>query len=240
MSTTVSYKGNTIATINHGNSATLTTQGTWVEDNITVNASALNLQSKTVNPTTSLQIITADNGYDGLENVTINAVKYYTATISGSGGFSSYAIYDSVQYSTNGDTFAFNSGETLQLHCGGGHTADSAIYINNVEVASGTSSVNYTYTLPDADISITFYLGSYGTIKVITSDNITLQSKTVTPTESQQIITADNGYSGLSSVTIAAIPANYVNSSSLATYYTGSSEPSSGLGANGDIYLQTD
>jgi hypothetical protein len=55
MSTTVSYKGNTIATIDHGNSAILTTQGTWVEGNITVSAGALDVESLTITPTTATQ-----------------------------------------------------------------------------------------------------------------------------------------------------------------------------------------
>ena len=43
MATTVSYKNNTLTTIGFNDSATLTTQGTWLEDDITIDVGALNL-----------------------------------------------------------------------------------------------------------------------------------------------------------------------------------------------------
>lgn len=45
-----------------------------------------------------------------------------------------------------------------------------------------------------------------GTIVTITGDEVRLQSKTATPTTSQQTIQPDSGYTGLSSVTVSAMP----------------------------------
>lgn len=61
-----------------------------------------------------------------------------------------------------------------------------------------------TYTIPKG------YHNGSGTVSgVAGGGNYTLQSKTVTPTKLQQNITSDEGYYGLSDVTVNAIPANY-------------------------------
>lgn len=73
----------------------------------------------------------------------------------------------------------------------------------------------------------------------IPSDAVSLQEKTITPTEDVQVINPDDGYGGFSSVTISAIPTEYIGSGVIVQkYYTGSTEPSSDLGNDGDLYLK--
>lgn len=78
MTTTVTYKSNTIATVDN-NTKTLTTQGKYLEANIIltdVSRGAPTLQSKLVSITPSTtaqsQTVTYDSGYDGLDGVTIS------------------------------------------------------------------------------------------------------------------------------------------------------------------------
>lgn len=66
-----------------------------------------------------------------------------------------------------------------------------------------------TYTIPKG------YHNGSGTVSgVAGGGNYNLQSKSIAPTKSQQNVTPDEGYYGLSDVTVQAIPAKYVDTSS--------------------------
>ena len=83
--------------------------------------------------------------------------------------------------------------------------------------------------------------------------NINNQDKTVTPSATQQIITADSGYTGLGNITI--LGDNNLTSNNIAngisifgvtgslkfvTCYSGTGVPDNSQGNDGDIYLRTE
>ena len=89
MSTTVTYKGTTLTTATN-QTRVLETEGTWLEDDITITdvTAAPSLQAKSnIDPTISSQTIYPDAHYDGLSSVQINAMPSGSvspaATLSG-------------------------------------------------------------------------------------------------------------------------------------------------------------
>lgn len=82
--------------------------------------------------------------------------------------------------------------------------------IVNQGAVSATIEEGATYTIPKG------YHNGSGTVSgVAGGGNYSLQSKQVKPTKSQQNITPDSGYYGLSDVTIEAIPENFQDVSSV-------------------------
>lgn len=73
----------------------------------------------------------------------------------------------------------------------------------NAQVQEGS-----TYTIPKG-----YHNGSGVVAGVAGGGNYTLQEKSITPTKSEQNVTPDSGYYGLSGVTVAAIPANFNDTS---------------------------
>ena len=82
--------------------------------------------------------------------------------------------------------------------------ADKAAAIKNNGAIDAQVKEGESYTVPKG------YHDGTGTVKGVGGGgNYQLQAKTVTPTKEQQAITPDQGYYGLSGVTVGAIPENY-------------------------------
>lgn len=82
--------------------------------------------------------------------------------------------------------------------------------IENQGAVSATVQEGDTYTIPKG------YHNGSGTVSgVAGGGNYNLQSKTVIPTKSQQSVTPDSGFYGLSDATVEAIPENYQDVSSV-------------------------
>lgn len=137
MSTTVSYKGNTIATVNN-NTKVLETGGTWLEDDITLvdvtsGGGSLGTKSITENGTYNA----SSDGYDGYSQVTVNVSGGVTPT-----GTKQISITQNG--TTTEDVTNYASAEiTVNVSGGGGISLDG--------LASGTEPSG-NITLPTATL----------------------------------------------------------------------------------------
>lgn len=158
---------------------------------VTVNvpSETFNTQTKTVTPTESTQTISPDNGYNGLSTVTVNPIS---------------STYIGSAVPTKGAT-TITPNSKSQTAISSGTYATGNITVSAVPTETKSITANGTYTPSNGK-----YFSSVN-VNVV-GDAFDVQSKSITPTESEQIVTPDAGYDGLSSVTVGAISSTYVGS----------------------------
>ena len=206
----ISYKGSTIATLSASGTKTLETEGKYCEDDITVTYTkpaaptpSLQTKSATYTPTTSQQTasITADAGYDGLDevNITVNAMPSGSAgtptatkgTVSGN----SVSVTPSVTNTTGYIT--------------GGTKTGTAVTVSASELVSGTKTISASGTT-----DVTNYASASVAAGSASTPATTITANPTISVSSGGLITAS--VSGSQSVT-PTVSAGYVSSGTAGT-----------------------
>lgn len=188
--------------------------------------SEINNQNKSVSPTESSQSVTYDSGYTGLGTVTVGAISStYVgsgidrrdstdltasgATVSVPAGYYGEAASKSVATGSAGTPTASKgtvSNHSISVtpsvtnttgYITGGTKSGTAVTVSASELVSGTLSVTTNGT---KDVT------NYASINVnISGDSPTIESLTVTPSESEQTFNSSS-VDGYKPVTVSAIP----------------------------------
>lgn len=180
---------------------------------------SINNQNKTITPTTSQQVITADSGYTGLGTVTVNRIPTSYIVPSGTLSVTSNGTKDVTTYASinvniptgstinNQDKSVTPTKSTQFISADSGYTGLGTVTVNAIPTTYIIPSGNKEITANGTNIDVK----SYATVSVAVPTSgggttINNQDKTVTPSTSQQTVTADSGYTGLGTVTVNAMP----------------------------------
>jgi hypothetical protein len=251
MSTTVTYKGDTLVTVSN-NTKTLKTAGKYMEGDVVltdVSRSAPTIQSLSVTPSETTQTFNASS-VDGYKPVSVSAVS---STYVGSG----IARKSSTDLTVSGATVSVPAGYYAAAASKSVATGSATGPLTVSSTGASVSTGNNILTLTKNSVSITpsvtagyISAGTASSSTVSLTASVTIKGATTyTPGTQDQTIASGTYLTGTQ--TIAGdtdLVANNIRSGVqifgvngglvTQTFYTGSSAPSSSLGSNGDIYLQ--
>ena len=209
MSSTVTYKGNTLTTVSN-NTKTLETAGTYLEDDITivdVSTPTLQTKSKTYTPSTSQQSDTfsADNGYDGLSSVAITVSAMSTMTLPSSTSSSASGTSKATISRNTADRYlniptGYNSTAqyyTISATPNGTVTAPSTISGTSATVSTGTNTLTLSKTVsvtPSVTTAGYVSSGTAGNSSVSLTASVTTKAATTYNTSSSDQTIASGTY----------------------------------------------
>lgn len=187
------------------NGIVLQTEGTYCEENIRITPA---LQEKIVTPASEVQTITPDANNVGLSKVTIEAIdnEEKTVTITESGtteitpttgksGLSKVTAIVNIPAPTFQEKMVAPTTSKQEVIADESYSGLSKVTVNAV-----TSSIDNNIKAINIRSGVSI-LGVQGNLEPDKPD----QEKTVTPSSSQQIVTADTGYE-LAQVTVEPVP----------------------------------
>lgn len=227
------------------------------------------LQEKSVTPSEIAQTIIPDSGYDGLSSVLVGAISStYVGTgiarksssdLTSSGA--TVSVPSGYYAEAGSKSVPSGSASTPATSI----TANPSISINSAGLITATVSASKSITPSvSAGYVSSGTAGNVGVSGSNTEQLPTQESATITPTTSSQTVGGAGKYM-TGAITVNPIPSNYITTSDATAsaddilsgetayvngskltgtlviqhYYTGTTDPSSSIGSNGDIYLKT-